>query len=561
MDNEFAVIKVRKQELNNTNIKSYENNVRISYAYDNERNPSHICIIADSEYIWAQTLQELEWLTVSSIDGVATIRSLNSTVIILYDKTNQTLADFFASLQAMLVHEPNLALSGSDLLPSNQGHAESSMIDELINVINTGAVDQTELIARKIATSKVNVQFNLLNKNDKEETRKAGSKSAEIKKESSDHILELTLSIESLMEHDPIIAPITVSSGTTLQSLKEQIENQSGIKSSSQYWFAFKRYPIPNDYIFGSSLPVVSIQQQQQQQQQPSINYIRSGDTLILTGRANIRIKDEKDPGNIRNYSNVKLQLTTGKSDPNLILQLPIDNEVVGRFNLRDCSYLDRSSSRGVVECIRNNSTEEILLILNSTEESAPLLEHMRNYLMAGPEATRGSTPESARRPAPEPARGPSPTPIPAPISNEDVNRLISALNENNTDEASRFARKLASNRAAIQFSLDMINEHGNAAPRQPPKPVIQPLKLKLAIESFLIDQCTDEKYDVAILPETTINDLKQIVYRDTEISVQQQYWFINREHLTDTYTFGVTTPLVNENTVLTLYIAKPQQN
>ncbi|CAM4773396.1 unnamed protein product [Rotaria magnacalcarata] len=83
MDNEFAVIKVRKQELNNTNIKSYENNVRISYAYDNERNPSHICIIADSEYIWAQTLQELEWLTVSSIDGVATIRSLNSTVIIL----------------------------------------------------------------------------------------------------------------------------------------------------------------------------------------------------------------------------------------------------------------------------------------------------------------------------------------------------------------------------------------------------------------------------------------------------------------------------------------------
>ncbi|CAM4770292.1 unnamed protein product [Rotaria magnacalcarata] len=282
MDNEFAVIKVRKQELNNTNIKSYENNVRISYAYDNERNPSHICIIADSEYIWAQTLQELEWLTVSSIDGVATIRSLNSTVIILYDKTNQTLADFFASLQAMLVHEPNLALSGSDLLPSNQGHAESSMIDELINVINTGAVDQTELIARKIATSKVNVQFNLLNKNDKEETRKAGSKSAEIKKESSDHILELTLSIESLMEHDPIIAPITVSSGTTLQSLKEQIENQSGIKSSSQYWFAFKRYPIPNDYIFGSSLPVVSIQQQQQQQQQPSINYIRSGDTLIL---------------------------------------------------------------------------------------------------------------------------------------------------------------------------------------------------------------------------------------------------------------------------------------
>ncbi|CAF3252919.1 unnamed protein product [Rotaria socialis] len=277
MDNEFAVKLVRKQELNNSNIKSYENNVRMSYGYDNERNPRYIFIIADSEYIWTHTLQELEWVTISSIDGVATIRSLCSTVIIMYDKTNQTLADFFASLQAMLVHEPKLTLSGSDLLLSNKGHAESSMIDELINAINTGAVDEAERIAQKVATSKVNVQFSLLNKNDKEETRKTESKAAEIKKESSDNILELTLSIESLMEHDPLIASITVSSGTTLQSLKEQIENQSGIKSSNQYWFAFKRYPIPNDYIFGSSLPVVAIQQQQ-----PSINYIRSGDTLIL---------------------------------------------------------------------------------------------------------------------------------------------------------------------------------------------------------------------------------------------------------------------------------------
>ncbi|CAF4787793.1 unnamed protein product, partial [Rotaria socialis] len=345
------------------------------------------------------------------------------------------------------------------------------MIDELINAINTGAVDEAERIAQKVATSKVNVQFSLLNKNDKEETRKTESKAAEIKKESSDNILELTLSIESLMEHDPLIASITVSSGTTLQSLKEQIENQSGIKSSNQYWFAFKRYPIPNDYIFGSSLPVVAIQQQQ-----PSINYIRSGDTLILTGRATIRIKDEKNPGDIRNYSNVKLQLTTSKSNPKLSLKLPIDNEVVGRFNLRDCSYVEKSSARGTVECIRNNSTEEILLILNPTEESAPLLEHLRNYLTAGPETARGSTPEFARRPAPGPARVASPAAIPAPIPNDDVDQLIRALNDNNTNEASRFARKLASNHTAVQFSLDMINEYGNAAPRQPPKPIIQPL-------------------------------------------------------------------------------------
>ncbi|CAF4414627.1 unnamed protein product, partial [Rotaria sp. Silwood2] len=84
---------------------------------------------------------------------------------------------------------------------------------------------------------------------------------------------------------------------------------------------------------------------------------------------------------------------------------------------------------------------------------------------------------------------------------------------------------------------------------------------LKLVIESFLIDHCTNDQFDVAILPETTIADLKKIVERDTQIRPQQQYWFINRDHLADNYKFGVSSPRINENTVLTLYIAKTQNN
>ena len=37
--------------------------------------------------------------------------------------------------------------------------------------------------------------------------------------------------------------------------------------------------------------------------------------------------------------------------------------------------------------------------------------------------------------------------------------------------------------------------------------------RLKLSIESFLTSHCTNEQYDVAIFPQTTIKDLKQIVW------------------------------------------------
>lgn len=67
--------------------------------------------------------------------------------------------------------------------------------------------------------------------------------------------------------------------------------------------------------------------------------------------------------------------------------------------------------------------------------------------------------------------------PVPVPVSNESVNRLLRALNDSNVDEATRIARQLASQKATIRFSLDMINEFGNTKPKQPPKPVVLPIK------------------------------------------------------------------------------------
>jgi hypothetical protein len=44
------------------------------------------------------------------------------------------------------------------------------------------------------------------------------------------------------------------------------------------------------------------------------------------------------------------------------------------------------------------------------------------------------------------------------------------------------------------------------------PNTKISLFRLKLSIESYLIDNGTNEKFDVAILRRTTIKDLKQIV-------------------------------------------------
>ncbi|CAF0859468.1 unnamed protein product [Adineta steineri] len=257
---------------------------------------------------------------------------------------------------------------------------------------------------------------------------------------------------------------------------------------------------------------------------------------MSLTGRVSqIKITGPQNP-DILQYSNAKLQLM--KNDSKLIIMLPPDNEIAYECYLNDCSYLEESSAPGTVECIHDRSKQDKWIIIDKQKGAVELLNYMRDYLQNRP---------------------PEPEAIPEPESDENVKQFIRALNDNKPDIASQIARLLAQNKTSIRLGLDIINESGNAPPAPPPEPVEKPLKLKLSIESYLINLCTDEQFEVTILPRTTINDLKQIVQTNVDIPSNNQFWYINREHLPDNYEFGVTMPRVNENTLLFLYISKPQ--
>ena len=60
--------------------------------------------------------------------------------------------------------------------------------------------------------------------------------------------------------------------------MRIQVEKEAGINYANQYWFALKRYPIANEYVFGPSEPIGFDQTQRQIQ----VNPIQSGDTLIM---------------------------------------------------------------------------------------------------------------------------------------------------------------------------------------------------------------------------------------------------------------------------------------
>jgi len=115
------------------------------------------------------------------------------------------------------------------------------MINNLTRSIHAGSLNDTEFIAYELAKTRVNIQFSLVDKNDKIENTRAELKSADAggSVESKNSVLQLVLKnyftlyfiemfrlslrIECQMKRDPIIAPIKVRSGTTLQSLKKLV--------------------------------------------------------------------------------------------------------------------------------------------------------------------------------------------------------------------------------------------------------------------------------------------------------------------------------------------------
>ncbi|CAF0780961.1 unnamed protein product [Adineta steineri] len=207
---------VRMQSLSNNETTTHDKNVTINILHDQKRQCMYLCIKVDGENVYTSEFSRLGWLTESSTDGVAAIRAPKFTIIIIYAADNTPLKDFFAHLQVALNHTT----------------VEPVISDS--HQVTTSNADSTQL--------------------------------------------NQGLRIECQIQKDAIIAPIKVRSGTTLQSLKKQIEKETNIKYSNQYWFAFDRYPIPDEYIFGSVMPSNLNQTQQKSLMKP----IRSGDTLTI---------------------------------------------------------------------------------------------------------------------------------------------------------------------------------------------------------------------------------------------------------------------------------------
>ena len=71
---------------------------------------------------------------------------------------------------------------------------------------------------------------------------------------------------------------------SVIESSTLQIAKQTNFASDDQFWFAFDRYPIRDDYVFGSTQPVVALKPKpaNSNRPQPPIDPIKSGDTLVL---------------------------------------------------------------------------------------------------------------------------------------------------------------------------------------------------------------------------------------------------------------------------------------
>ncbi|CAF0859484.1 unnamed protein product [Adineta steineri] len=277
---------VRMQSLSNNETTTHDKNVTINILHDQKRQCMYLCIKVDGENVYTSEFSRLGWLTESSTDGVAAIRAPKSTIIIIYAADNTPLKDFFAHLQVALNHttvEPvisdshQVTTSNAVSIQLNQD-SKRVLIEKLIKSINRSDLNETEHITQKLANVQARVQFNLSDKNDKQRKKIIQPKLNDDIKISTDPILDLGLRIECQIQKDAIIAPIKVRSGTTLQSLKKQIEKETNIKYTNQYWFAFDRYPIPDEYIFGSAIPSNLNQTQQKSLMKP----IRSGDTLTI---------------------------------------------------------------------------------------------------------------------------------------------------------------------------------------------------------------------------------------------------------------------------------------
>ncbi|CAF0893185.1 unnamed protein product [Rotaria sp. Silwood1] len=232
---------------------THKENVAIGMPKDTENNTTYLRIVM----IISEELHHFQWLDESSSIGVATITTSSVKIVILYNSQDKTSCEFFDEMEAFL--KPD--------------HIELATRD-LIRFINEGSGTDAERAAEYLAKSRAKIQFNL---NNTTVTKK-------VEAEASNNVLQLTLRIECHLNRSPLIKTIYVPTGTTLRTLKEEIENQTGIERKSQFWYAFDRYIIDDNYQFGSQDPVVPPRRKNTPLKEAlaPTDPIRSGDTLIM---------------------------------------------------------------------------------------------------------------------------------------------------------------------------------------------------------------------------------------------------------------------------------------
>ncbi|CAF0926063.1 unnamed protein product [Rotaria sordida] len=262
---------------------THKENVTIGMPKDTETNTTYLRIVVNQQTILSEELDHFEWLDESSTTGVATISTSYITIVILYNSQERALCEFFADMEAFL--KKGLRKQSSSPSPQRRIQTTPEQIElavhDLVRFIGQGSSTDAEHAAQYLAKSQANFQFNLTNPNDDTENKTTTNKTEAT---ASRNVLQLTLRIECHLNRDPLIKTIYVPIGTNLRTLKEEIERKTGIERKSQYWYAFDRYMIDDNYIFGSKDPVVSFRPRNTPLKEipPPTDPIRSGDTLIM---------------------------------------------------------------------------------------------------------------------------------------------------------------------------------------------------------------------------------------------------------------------------------------
>ncbi|CAF1440099.1 unnamed protein product, partial [Didymodactylos carnosus] len=231
-----------------------------------------------------------------------------------------------------------------------------------------------------------------------------------------------------------------------------------------------------------------------------------------------VRIKDGSRP--IKQYSDVTIQLNDQSSCEPTARIISSSSDELDLLDLKKCKWKKGSSTTGV-DAIETPKGV-LIVIIDKNQSCVELLNRLRNYLIDD--------------------------------DLQNAEELSKAINASNYTRVAQLTKLLAQSSAKIQFTIDphITNEQ---------KPIAKPIKLKLTIESHLIEHCTNEKFDISIMPNTVIADLKRLIQKETKVEPEQQSFYCDREILDDNYVFGAQNrPILMDGSVLTLYITKPQK-